>query len=240
MQVFFVLSFQVQLHHYCTMDVQQINYFIKNPLLYEEAIAFIQSIQPHHPALPKLLRGYSPINEVFLIKALKDLKKINSLKQKVSIKARAPELPLETVIPEKPKPTKHPNENKIIQDLRTEKAALWAKASSAQTLLCITNKTSERFNLARLIVESFDRHVEIMDELTYFDQHQQLPKSYTQTDNRKHTDSLKRLYTLRTYISRYKNKMNRCTSQQQKIIHQQKLNEYAFELENLEHEIGIR
>jgi len=219
------------------MDINKIDYFIVNSLEYDEAIAYIESIDPNNESLKKLKQGYSPIHEAFLKKALKQLKKKGIGKTAIAPKPKKQkvESKVEVIIPTAEKGFKA-EDYKIVVKLREEKAMLWAKASSAQTMLCHINKVSERFNYARLIVENFERHVEIMDDLMYYESNGKLPNKYHQKvrpkENKEH---VKRMYTLRTYISRYTRKIREAKSTKQKAICQQKLDEYNFELENLHH-----
>lgn len=224
------------------MDIERINYFIINSFEYDEAIAFIESIEPGNASLSKLKAGYSFFNEIVLKKALKDLKnngiKNNAIAPKplkfVSLEKN------ETILNENIKKEFSADDYKIVVKLREEKAKLWAKASSAQTMLCFTNKISERFNFARLIVENFDRHVEIMDDLMFFEDNGKLPNKYHIKELPKEDkDKIQRLYTLRTYISRYTKKLREAKTTKQKEVCQQKLDVYNFELENLNNEVKL-
>lgn len=217
--------------------MNKIDYFIQNAYLYDDAVAFLASMDANHELLPKLQSGYAPIHEIFLVKALRTLKRNQNVPVQsiaLSIDKKIAPAPLKSM------PSFSSDDYKIIDKLRSEKAALWAKASSAQTMLCVSNKVHERFNFAQLIVDNFERHVSIMDDLTFYDLHGSLPKHYYDTPKKdSSSQQFKRVYTLRTYISRYRKKIDLCKSETKRITHQQKLDEYLFELKTLENEIGV-
>lgn len=220
------------------MKMQLLKY-LEKPYNYQEGIACFKHYFPDHHLNLALADGYSmqaEDNMILLLKTVTHSAYVPMVEEeKFDFATPAIAKKIEPIILEQYSKLADDEAAKVIFDLKQEKARLYSQAATAHvelTRLKLSDK--ERYILALLIVENYERIDEIWTTFDYYETHGVLPNKYKYaSEYEQGQEDRKRVLNLRTYISKLEREIPLAKTSSTKMKKNTKLNEFRFELNQL-------
>ena len=135
-----------------------------------------------------------------------------------------------------------PSEVITIDKLRSEQKMCYKMLDNLHAILPYKEKP-ERMNIAFQILELDDRLKEITIRIEHFDKHGVIPAQPVKDEPKTLSDLntaelIKRQMTVRTYITRYKIKLEKSKSLKKRTRYQQLLDKYQLEMDDINKKLG--
>jgi len=135
-----------------------------------------------------------------------------------------------------------PSEVITIDKLRSEQKMCYKMLDNLHAILPYKEKP-ERMNIAFQILELDDRLKEITIRIEHFDKHGVIPAQPVKDEPKTLSDLntaelIKRQMTVRTYITRYKIKLEKSKSLKKRTRYQELLDKYQLEMEDINKKLG--
>ena len=135
-----------------------------------------------------------------------------------------------------------PSEVITIDKLRSEQKMCYKMLDNLHAILPIKEKP-ERMNIAFQILELDDRLKEITIRIDHFDKHGVIPAQPVKDEPKNLSDLntaelIKRQMTVRTYITRYKIKLEKSKSLKKRTRYQELLDKYQLEMDDINKKLG--
>ena len=129
-----------------------------------------------------------------------------------------------------------------IDKLRSEQKMCYKMLDNLHAILPYKEKT-ERMNIAFQILELDDRLKEITIRIEHFDKHGVIPAQPVKDEPKTLSDLntaelIKRQMTVRTYITRYKIKLEKSKSLKKRTRYQELLDKYQLEMDDINKKLG--
>ena len=135
-----------------------------------------------------------------------------------------------------------PSEFITIDKLRSEQKMCYKMLDNLHAILPYKEKP-ERMNIAFQILELDDRLKEITIRIEHFDKHGMIPAQLVKDEPKTLSDLntaelIKRQMTVRTYITRYKIKLEKSKSLKKRTRYQELLDKYQLEMDDINKKLG--
>ena len=135
-----------------------------------------------------------------------------------------------------------PTEVVTIDKLRSEQKMCYKMLDNLHAILPYKEKP-ERMNIAFQILELDDRLKEITIRIDHFDKHGVIPAQPVKDEPKTLSDLntaelIKRQMTVRTYITRYKIKLEKSKSLKKRTRYQELLDKYQLEMDDINKKLG--
>ena len=135
-----------------------------------------------------------------------------------------------------------PSEVITIDKLRSEQKMCYKMLDNLHAILQYKEKP-ERMNIAFQILELDDRLKEITIRIEHFDKHGMIPAQPVKDEVKNLSDLntaelIKRQMTVRTYITRYKIKLEKSKSLKKRSRYQELLDKYQLEMDDINKKLG--
>lgn len=208
--------------------------YLEDPYDFEEGVQLFNHFYSNNNLLISLNKGYTISGEDKMIMLLKKVVpgEETELETIDEVEAFGLDFNLETESvalfnPEEAEP--------ILRELKMEKSRLFSQSAAAHLELArLKLSEKERYLLAKLIIEHFERIDEIWLTIDYYAAHGVLPNKYRfATDYEKALENRQRITNLRTYISKLKKEIPIVKSTAKKQSKTERLNAFEFELNRL-------
>jgi len=130
----------------------------------------------------------------------------------------------------------------LVEDFRKERKMIYKMLDNLHAVLPF-RETKERVRIAFEILDLDDRLKEIADRMDHYEKtglilHETVKKADEKVSEKDPSALIRRQYSLRTYLTRYRKLLEESTSLKDRDQYQKKLDEYQCEMESINNKLG--